>query len=62
VQGWRDAVMAETKAPKTVNRRISSLSSFYRYLAGSAAELLLPSAVVQRGKRLLGGKTAPWAG
>lgn len=42
VQGWRDAMMAETKAPKTLNRRISSLSSFYKYLAGSAAELRLP--------------------
>src|SRR5712691_10219937 len=39
VQRWRDAMMAETKAPKTLNRRISSLSSFYKYLAGAAAEL-----------------------
>jgi site-specific recombinase XerD len=42
VQGWRDAMMAETKAPKTLNRRVSSLSSFYKYLAGCAAELRLP--------------------
>jgi site-specific recombinase XerD len=35
-------MMAETKAPKTLNRRISSLSSFYKYLAGAAAELRLP--------------------
>ena len=42
VQGWRDRMMAETKAPKTLNRRISSLSSFYKYLAGAAAELRLP--------------------
>jgi len=42
VQRWRDTMMAETKAPKTLNRRISSLSSFYKYLAGSAAELRLP--------------------
>jgi site-specific recombinase XerD len=41
VHGWRDT-MAETKAPKTLNRRISSLSSFYKYLAGAAAELRLP--------------------
>ena len=33
VQRWRDAMMAATKAPKTLNRRISSLSSFYKYLA-----------------------------
>jgi site-specific recombinase XerD len=42
VQGWRDAMLAATKAPKTLNRRISSLSSFYKYLAGAAAELRLP--------------------
>jgi site-specific recombinase XerD len=42
VQGWRDRMMAETKAPKTLNRRIASLSSFYKYLAGAAAELRLP--------------------
>ena len=42
VQRWRDAMMAATKAPKTLNRRISSLSSFYKYLAGAAAELRLP--------------------
>jgi hypothetical protein len=35
-------MMATTKAPKTLNRRISSLSSFYKYLAGAAAELRLP--------------------
>jgi integrase/recombinase XerD len=42
VQRWRDAMLAATKAPKTLNRRISSLSSFYKYLAGAAAELRLP--------------------
>jgi integrase len=42
VQRWRDAMTAATKAPKTLNRRISSLSSFYKYLAGAAAELRLP--------------------
>jgi integrase/recombinase XerC len=42
VQRWRDAMAAATRAPKTLNRRISSLSSFYKYLAGSAAELRLP--------------------
>jgi hypothetical protein len=35
-------MLAETKGPKTLNRRISSLSSFYKYLAGAAAELRLP--------------------
>ena len=33
------------RGPKTMNRRISSLSSFYRYLAGAAAELRLPITV-----------------
>jgi len=42
VHDWRDSMMADAKAPKTLNRRISSLSSFYKYLAGSAAELRLP--------------------
>ena len=32
-------------APKTINRRISSLSSFYKFLHGAAAELRLPSTV-----------------
>ena len=30
VQRWRDAMRDESKAPKTLNRRISSLSSFYK--------------------------------
>lgn len=33
------------QAPKTINRRIASLSSFYKYLAGAAAELRLPITV-----------------
>jgi hypothetical protein len=37
VQHWRDMMREKSKAPKTLNRRISSLSSFYKYLAGSAA-------------------------
>jgi site-specific recombinase XerD len=42
VQRWRDAMRAHSQAPKTLNRRISSLSSFYKYLAGAAAEFRLP--------------------
>jgi site-specific recombinase XerD len=42
VQSYRDALLARNAAPKTVNRRISSLSGFYRYLGASAAELRLP--------------------
>jgi site-specific recombinase XerD len=42
VQAFRDRLKAAGAAPKTINRRISSLSSFYKYLAASAAELRLP--------------------
>lgn len=45
VQEFRDEMNAHDLAPKTVNRRIASLSSFYKYLAGSAAELRLPITV-----------------
>jgi hypothetical protein len=37
----RDMMREKSKAPKTLNRRISSLSSFYKYLAGAAAEFRL---------------------
>jgi hypothetical protein len=30
VQAWRDAMLVDTRAPKTLNCRISSLSSFYK--------------------------------
>jgi len=45
VQAFRDQLRAAGAAPKTINRRISSLSSFYKYLAGAAAELRLPITV-----------------
>jgi site-specific recombinase XerD len=45
VQAFRDSLLDRTAAPKTINRRISSLSSFYKYLAGAAAELRLPITV-----------------
>ena len=35
----------ESKAPKTINRRIASLSSFYKYLQGVASEFRLPITV-----------------
>ena len=44
-QRFRDHMLAQGKAPKTLNRRISSLSSFYKYLAGCAAEFRLPIVV-----------------
>src|SRR5215213_5567444 len=45
VQAFRDEMLARSAAPKTLNRRISSLSSFYKYLGAAAAELRLPVTV-----------------
>jgi site-specific recombinase XerD len=45
VQRFRGQLVAHNAAPKTINRRISSLSSFYKYLAAAAAELRLPITV-----------------
>src|SRR5262249_35855436 len=39
VLGWRQSLLQAQAAPKTLNRRISSLSSFYKYLGAAAAEL-----------------------
>lgn len=45
VQAFKDYMGKHGGAPKTVNRRISSLSSFYKFLSGAAAELRLPITV-----------------
>jgi site-specific recombinase XerD len=45
VQRFRAHMVARNAAPKTLNRRVSSLSSFYKYLAAAAAELRLPITV-----------------
>jgi site-specific recombinase XerD len=45
VQRFRSHLVAKNAAPKTLNRRISSLSSFYKYLGAAAAELRLPITV-----------------
>ncbi len=45
VQRFRAQFVSQSAAPKTLNRRISSLSSFYKYLAAAAAELRLPITV-----------------
>jgi len=45
VQAFKDAATKRSGAPKTINRRISSLSSFYKFLSGAAAELRLPITV-----------------
>ena len=45
VLAFRDQMLAESKVPKTINRRIASLSSFYKYLQGVASEFRLPITV-----------------
>ncbi len=45
VQAYRDELLARSAAPKTINRRISSLSGFYKYVGAAAAELRLPITV-----------------
>lgn len=45
VQAFRDQLIARNAAPKTLNRRISSVSSFYKYLAAAAAQIRLPITV-----------------
>src|SRR5580693_1738497 len=45
VQAFKDHMAKHNGAPKTINRRISSLSSFYKFLGGAAAELRLPITV-----------------
>ncbi len=45
VQAFREHLVGGGAAPKTMNRRISSLSSFYKFLAAVAAELRLPITV-----------------
>jgi site-specific recombinase XerD len=45
VHSFKDHMGKHGGAPKTINRRISSLSSFYKFLSGAAAELRLPITV-----------------
>lgn len=45
VQRFRDSLSEGGRAPKTINRRIASLSSLYKFIAASAAELRLPITV-----------------
>ena len=45
VQAFRDQMLAESKAPKTINRHVASLSSFYKYLQGMASEFRFPITV-----------------
>ena len=43
VQAFKDQMVKQGAAPKTINRQISSVSSFYKFLAGAAAEMRLSS-------------------
>lgn len=45
VLAFREQLTEKNAAPKTINRRIASLSSFYKYLAAAAAEIRLPITV-----------------
>jgi site-specific recombinase XerD len=45
VLAFRESMVVSDAAPKTINRRISSLSSFYKYLHGASSELRLPITV-----------------
>ena len=45
LQAFKENIGKHGGAGKTINRRISSLSSFYKFLAGAAAELRLPMTV-----------------
>ena len=45
VLDWREVMLEHSKAPKTVLRRIASVSAFYKYLAAAAAEIRLPITV-----------------
>lgn len=45
VLDWRGFMLESGMAPKTILRRISSLSAFYKYLSAAAAELRLPITV-----------------
>jgi site-specific recombinase XerD len=45
VLAFRERLVENNAAPKAINRRISSLSSLYKYLAAAAAEMRLPITV-----------------
>jgi integrase/recombinase XerD len=45
VQDFRDEMLSRDAAPKTLNRRIASVSSFYKFMGAAASELRLPITV-----------------
>ena len=42
VSDWRDMMLGLDRAPKTINRRLASVSSLFKFIAGCAAEGRLP--------------------
>jgi site-specific recombinase XerD len=59
VQEFRCHLLTHGAAPKTINRRISSLSSFYRFLGSCAAELRLPIQVANPASAVFIARAAP---
>jgi site-specific recombinase XerD len=45
VQSFCEKLIDQDRAPKTITRRIASVSSFYKYLSAAAVELRLPITV-----------------
>jgi hypothetical protein len=59
VQAFRNQLLAQNAAPKTLNRRISSLSSFYKYLAAPRPSCAFPSPYPTRHTRSLSPASPP---
>jgi len=45
VASWREMMLEQEKAPKTINHRLAAVSSFYQFVSGCAAEARLPITV-----------------
>ncbi|MEM9803756.1 MAG: tyrosine-type recombinase/integrase [Cyanobacteria bacterium P01_D01_bin.56] len=45
VASWRELMLAQEKAPKTINHRLAAVSSFYKFVSACAAEARLPITV-----------------
>lgn len=45
VASWRELMLAQEKAPKTINHRLAAVSSFYQFVSACAAEARLPITV-----------------
>jgi site-specific recombinase XerD len=58
VHDWRDQLVADEAAPKTINRRVASLSSFFKYLQAAATELRLPITVANPAHAQFLGRSA----